>query len=507
MKVSYSIGKGSRAVIHSIEKQFDNYEFFTYSSIGEMIKESSQRHITFDRIIISSVLLTNPEKELNELNDYIRNYSEGTEVVLTLRAEETAVGNIFTSIFNSPLYTPAILTSRPTIRTMGDLASMDILSLKTKYYVLDKKEDSVLVSSSTKTKEPVGMAVNGEEDSSNSGTTSLDVNEGNVGTNSLEGIGNGGINAEEVQRNFENMNGNFGANKEYASIEGEVSSSSVDFSGDDLSLGDFGSSHSDTGYLDEDDEEELRKLRDKEAVKVKVETVEERRVEPEVTNSGMAKVEIPQEVKKVDLRGAETEKVVRKNMVVFLGIKGTNVTQHVVDEAVKLTRKRGKKIALVDLDYRENGMLGYLDSHEYYKVANEGISKRIPYVEDDVAVFSEGYGNVLSEEMVEGLIRSQLFNSYDIIIVDCPIECLDVMPESLLREGKVVIMVKEDIECMIATSLALTNRKVVSLSKEKYIMGNCEILNKNIRREDVEALKEDLFFANGSWLDRITTVV
>ena len=500
MKVSYSIGKGSRAVIHSIEKQFDNYEFFTYSSIGEMIKESSQRHITFDRIIISSVLLTNPEKELNELNDYIRNYSEGTEVVLTLRAEETAVGNIFTSIFNSPLYTPAILTSRPTIRTMGDLASMDILSLKTKYYVLDKKEDSVLVSSSTKTKEPVGMAVNGEEDSSNSGTTSLDVNEGNVGTNSLEGIGNGGINAEEVQRNFENMNGNFGANKEYTSIEGEVSSSSVDFSGDDLSLGDFGSSHSDTGYLDEDDEEELRKLRDEEAVKV--EAVEERRVEPEAE---LVKVEIQQEAKKVV--EPKVERVIRKNMVVFIGIKGTNVTQHVVDEAVKLTRKRGKKIALVDLDYRENGMLGYLDSHEYYKVANEGISKRIPYVEDDVAVFSEGYGNVLSEEMVEGLIRSQLFNSYDIIIVDCPIECLDVMPESLLREGKVVIMVKEDIECMIATSLALTNRKVVSLSKEKYIMGNCEILNKNIRREDVEALKEDLFFANGSWLDRITTVV
>ena len=137
MVVSFSVGSAekNKKIINTLKKQADNVNFYSYSTIQELIKEASTRHLEFKRVIFSTAILNDVQEDLNALNDFIKNYSTSTEVVMIL--SEPGEDEIFNSIFNSPMYTPVILP-KATARNVLDLVRNDIMELKTKYYTFDK---------------------------------------------------------------------------------------------------------------------------------------------------------------------------------------------------------------------------------------------------------------------------------------------------------------------------------------------------------------------------------
>ena len=107
MLVSISIGSKSRAVINTLKVSADNFDFATFSSMKELIKSATLRHISFDRIVFSSEILnqSSPEKDLEALHEFITNHSNQTELVFIIKGSSESENNldkVFCSMFNSP---------------------------------------------------------------------------------------------------------------------------------------------------------------------------------------------------------------------------------------------------------------------------------------------------------------------------------------------------------------------------------------------------------------------
>ena len=65
MEVAFSIGPKSLAVINRLKTLADNISFHTYPDIRSMVKEAMLRHISFDRIVFSTVLLQDQNGNLS----------------------------------------------------------------------------------------------------------------------------------------------------------------------------------------------------------------------------------------------------------------------------------------------------------------------------------------------------------------------------------------------------------------------------------------------------------
>ena len=151
MVVAFSIGDKSQVVINTLKKSADDIDFYTYINIQEMIRESMLRHISFDRIVFSTKILSksDPEGDLRELNEFIKNNSNGTEIVMIIQGkkqEGNSIDEVFINMFNSPMYTPIIL-EKASPASLLQILKDDITALKTRYYTFDiKKVDRAIVS-------------------------------------------------------------------------------------------------------------------------------------------------------------------------------------------------------------------------------------------------------------------------------------------------------------------------------------------------------------------------
>jgi hypothetical protein len=256
----------------------------------------------------------------------------------------------------------------------------------------------------------------------------------------------------------------------------EISQSSMDDF--DLSIGDYGSQHTDSGFVGDDELDELKEFASKR---------EKEEVAVECDDSDEGKISVVEEV--VAKAPAEVNTFIGSKVNIVIGVNGSGVSAYVVNSAIKLNRQ-GYKVLIIDLDYTNNGVLSFLDVTKFYNSGcNLGINRKRAYYEDGIAVLSNGYGMGLNVDLHD-VFESSFLSDFDMVLVDCPIECLSAIPDDIFCTSPVVVGCISDISKLIETSAKLADRSMVSLNKEIYIVSHGKVANKYIKKQDVSLLKE-----------------
>lgn len=500
MDVCLSMGNSSEKVVSMLSKVADNVKFYSYRTVGDMIKDAKLRHLEFDRMVLSKVIFSNPDKEFEMLNSFIREYGSNTEIVLVVsEGDENGIVRSFKKYFDAPMYTPAILV-KGTSRALLDLIQLSVLEVKTKYYILDADEESggtSDVSAGTSTGEQ-------DEESGSVGSSSNGFGFGSGPSSVYSGYGG------NVSSDWNSSEKEYTENSEYGDEDGG------DDDDDELSIGDLGGQHTDTGYLDDFDDAELAAQFDEGKGKRGKKGVAKK---DEVSNldSDDPSIEIDPEEQRAQYeekviesvnRRYEKELTISANLNIDLVVSAGKYrcTQDMIDEALDLYRRDGAKVLIIDLDTTSNRILSLLHTSNFYSNnCQEGITKQRVYVEDNIGICSNGFGVPVTSKDIKALLSSKMIRKYDIVFIDCPTECLGIFDEELIRMCHVLVFTGGALEDMSNVTLGLTNRSIVKLEVEKYIMRNCEVEVKGtLRKDDVEFLRDNCLFANGCWLDKIS---
>ena len=451
-------------------------------------------------------------------------------------------------------------------QTLLEIIRDDITELKTRYYVLQDKEDRVITSTSSEKENPqegksdiveknvpekkkgflervFGTSAKKEallkeiasaekKDSNNvrdSGENGTLGNPDMPTENMLTATGNIGENVtNEPVSNIEQKNIFGGAENGAVSVgvENLTSGFSEAASEDELlSIGEFGERHSDTGFLDNDDEEELKRYAEsRDNIGSDSKNQDENSSEEDdfygftpdfdtVADEQVGNVEelvesivepVPN-IKEELLLKVHTDKS-KSNIDLVISVKGSGATQSIVDEAVKMVEEDNLKVLIIDLDLKENGVLSYIDTERFYMTgSNYGISKMRIFEEDGVGVVSNGYGVPLSRRTLANFLSSRVIQKYDMIFLDCPTDSLKLFDYELISRCNVLVMSGNDRSDLLSTTLALTDRSLVEYDVERYIAENCvvEFTKGSYKIEDVTWLNSICLFANGNWLSRI----
>lgn len=525
MNICFSIGPKSKNVISSISKTVDNAEFFTYGSIKDLIKDAKLRHIDFKRIIISTKIVGNPAKEFANLSEFLGEFSNSTEVVLITGKDAVGTADVeFNKYFNAPLYTPVVLQSA-TSKVLLELVLGDVDVLSMKYYDVapakSSEKSSEPANQPTVNPEPPKEEVKQEEKSSyeiGSGPKSIDVS--NMGSSGRE-------QAKPVRETEENYG---------FSNNGSAPEREADFSGyddedfeDELGIGDYGEMHTDTGYLDEEGEEELSNLSADNATEPQPfeDTPMEEPLTGKASNisgysgyeppTGETFEETPVEEPEPEPEEEEEVIVVRRRKRVksdtkldlVISTRSYRATKSIVEEAYKLYCDDDAKVLVIDLDYKSNRVLSYLKTDEFYSSNSfDGITKQRIYEEDHVSICSNGYGSPIKTEDLKSLLDCRAVQDYDLVLIDCPVDCLDIIDKELIDMFHILVFAGGGKHDLAEMSLGLVNRSYVNLYVERVIMNNCIVeIDDGVRKEDLNAAKKECLFANGSWLNKIVDVV
>lgn len=543
MRVCFSVGPMSSKLINSISKSADNVEFSTYNTIADMIKESTMRHIFFDRLVFSEKILKNPREELQALNNYISEFSDNTKIVLICQGKNVENSEIFTELFNSPLYT-VVLVDTVTTSILLEFVKGDITELKAKYYSLDIKEAKALTSkySEESNKAPQGVVEKPEkkgffkslfggkknspqkseiqnpqkESSTTEGKGTEKVSQKSVETpsgSSVPDVAIGGVmgaGASVVKTGIDVIGTSVGSVPVSAGASNFGDDISYnDFEEDILGIGDLGEQHVDTGFLDDDAESEIEKAlkelgEEDESLNNYDEEVApviekySRDIEVPVAKEVSPKIEEP-----LSPRGTNN-KASKYRLVI--GERGVGATSYIIDYSVHQASK-GKKVAIVDFDYISNGVLSYIDTASFYeKGCSRGIDEYKLYSEDGVDILSNGYGLGVSEHSLDTLLDSNILESYDIVFIDCPIDCISSLDGELLTKCFAMIKVGGNRGSLLSVLDKLTNRELISPEVEDILYKNSkfDIVNKiEYYSEDVAFVKSKCFFGRGNWCNKL----
>lgn len=511
MLVMLSCGKNSNQIVNTVKSQIDNVDFYCYYNVDEFISQSTLRHLAFDRLVFTSKFISN-DKDMGKLCDFIRKELNSVEIVMIVQKGNTSQEEMFKKYFDSPMYTVMYVDS-PTTICLVDSIREPIQVVKARYYTLDKQE-------SHNKKSRMGMFKGGKkEDKNNSKKSGISSSGKEVSSavekaNELEGnnardysnvnLGKSIPNGISVDTNlsgadFDSVNkSEFEKDVSVSNGEGNFSSPNDVSTTDefDLSIGEYGSQHSDSGFVGDDDLSELEAYaQGKEKEQVSVEQTSEEKVSKEeyTPNTKVSKQETRGNI---NITSSSVNVLTKYN--IMTGINGSGVTAYVVKTAMA-ERNKGKRVAIVDLDVKEHGILSFIDVKRFYKTNSlGGIVRNKPYNEDGIGIFSDGYGFRVGDNILSKLIPTLDF--YDVVLFDCPLTCLNVISDSFIKECSVFVGCISDISKLIETSSVLEDRGSVSLNKEIYIVEKGIVANKFIRRDDIINLKELMLFPNGCWL-------
>lgn len=541
MRVCFSVGPMSSRLISSISKSADNIEFSTYSNIAEMVKESKMRRIFFDRIVFSEKILKNSEKELQVLNDYISEFSDNTKIVFICQGTGMKNVETFNSLFDSPLYT-VVLVEKVTTSILLEFVKGDIAELKAKYYSLDVKgakvvkgkyaeqggTESNVVEEKPKKKGFLKSLFGGKKNNPPKVENQNSIKE----SSTTEGKGSETVSKNHLDLDVESIpspapiSGVIGAGATVVAGGLDVIKNSADvvpglggvqnlgsensyndLDIDNLSIGDLGEQHIDTGFLDDEAENEIEEvLRNiekeenlnkgyNEDITPVLEKYDEVAEEPviEDTNSN---IEVPLSIR--DNKGFKYRLVI--------GERGVGATSYIIDNSANLASK-GKKVLIVDLDYINNGVLSYIDSDKFYdRNYNNGIDNLSMYNEDGVDILSNGFSTKVSKKSLDILVHSRVLDRYDVVFIDCPVDCIDVLSEDLVFKCISMIKVGGNKGSLMALLGKLTNRDCISPKIEDILFKNSKfvVVNKiEYYLEDLTFLKKLCFFSRGDWLSKL----
>lgn len=522
MRVCFSVGPMSGRLISSISKSADNIDFSTYSSIDDMVKESKMRRIFFDRIVFSEKIVKNSEKELRVLNDYIAEFSDNTKIVFICQGTDMSNVDIFNKYFDSPLYT-VVLVEKVTTSILLEFVKSDVAELKAKYYSLDvkgaravkgtyanqggnevtpvvekpkKKSFFKSIFGGKKNDTPKIENQNPIVDTPTTEGNALETVSKNVVESSAESLSSGvstvGVVGAGVGALAGGLNSVGSLTEDIRGLGGSSDmSDDISYNDLDLGIGELGAQHIDTGFLDEDAENEineaLKNLEEEELQKEVVEDV----VEKENIN-----LDAPLSIR--DNKGLKYRLVI--------GERGVGVTSYIIDTSVNLVGK-GKKVLIVDLDYTSNGVLSYIDSDNFYnRNCNKGIETMSIYSEDGVDILSNGFGMKVSNRSLEVLVYSGVLDRYDVVFIDCPIDCISALSEDLVTKCMTMIKVGGNRGSLISLLGMLTSRDYVSPSIEDILYRNSkfDVVNRiEYYLEDLTFLKSLCFFSRGDWLSKL----
>ena len=277
----------ANAIIHAVKKSNDSLDLVGGTDLVSFLTETKERNEFFERILIIDTAVTkgNEHDDFLFLKQYIEKYAPSMEVVLGIpRDRGSQLADLFLSEFSAPMYTVAYLPKQTSIQILKDLVTLPVLELKAKYFSLDSAD--VKASEAKKKEKPAKKGgffsklfgggrgkhdVAEEEDekevtqepiSSESVTvapppmppvtpTPVDVVAESVGVVGAT-VGTKGVSqaSEELQNN---INALFGGTTTSSVEEGEAEN-------DSLLFGNFGEMHLQTGFIDEEGEDDFEDM-------------------------------------------------------------------------------------------------------------------------------------------------------------------------------------------------------------------------------------------------------
>lgn len=272
------------AIIQAVKKSNDSLDLVGGTDLVSFLTETQERNEFFERILIIDTAVTKGSEhdDFLFLKQYIEKYAPSMEVVLGIpRDRGSQLADLFLSEFNAPMYTVAYLPKQTSIQILKDLVTLPVLELKAKYFSLDSAD--VKASEAKKKEKPAKKGsffsklfgggkgkhdvsededdeeVSQEPTSSESVTVTPPpmppvaptpvvesvVNAGVVGaTVGAEGVSQA---SKELQNN---LNALFGGTTTSSVEEGEAEN-------DSLLFGNFGEMHLQTGFIDEEGEDDF----------------------------------------------------------------------------------------------------------------------------------------------------------------------------------------------------------------------------------------------------------
>lgn len=516
MNVVIAVGGTSQKIINSLKTSADNVNFYTYNSIGSMIKESNLRKLTFDRIIMSKAIInsSNPEKDFESLNSYIKNFSSFSEIVFIVDSNSMDLQEKFTRVFNSPMYLCAMM-SKASVSAMLDIVKKPMESLHEVYCGNSKEADKILVAGTQQQQKEEQKPKSEKQDKkgffgglgfgrkkvkeeniepqvvnpkTEVGEFASDENPDLASKNTVKESTSTPSSSSDDNLESNNVSNSFFSDEEVRSPFGDGDFSSPEISYDDLAVGDFGRNHSDTGYLNEEDEEELKRFADLKDTEIKPEESE---------NSFIVKdfEDVPDEVfieENTVIKESSVEEIAHKASLevldgVSLFISSNGCYTHALNCALAGVESE-RRVLLVDM---YGGFSSSITLDKYYR---DVVGCNNIYRFNGVSVVSLGIGVSTKLSSVTPHIEGWL-REYDSVLIDCPIGSLDCS----LPYGNVYIVCDGSKYDMLNISLGLTNRSVVPLRVERDVIENCKVIG-DLDSSIVNEVKDVCMFANGCWL-------
>ena len=276
----------ANAIIQAVKKSNDSLDLVGGTDLVSFLTETKERNEFFERILIIDTAVTKGQEsdDFRFLKQYIEKYSPSMEVVLGIpRDRGSQLADLFLTEFSAPMYTVAYLPKQTSIQILKDLVTLPVLELKAKYFSLDSAD---VKANEAKKKEKPAKKVGFFSKLVGGGHCKHDVAEEvvdgvveetpvsqdvsvtpppmppvsptpvDVVAESVVGAGVVGatVGAEGVSQASEelqnNINALFGGTTTSSVEEGEEDS-------DNLLFGNFGEMHMQTGFIDEEGEDEL----------------------------------------------------------------------------------------------------------------------------------------------------------------------------------------------------------------------------------------------------------
>jgi hypothetical protein len=274
------------AIISAVKKSNDSLDLVGGTDLVSFLTETKERNEFFERILIIDTAVTKGQEsdDFRFLKQYIEKYSPSMEVVLGIpRDRGSQLADLFLTEFSAPMYTVAYLPKQTSIQILKDLVTLPVLELKAKYFSLDSAD--VKANEAKKKEKPAkkggffsklfggghgkhDVAEEVEDGVVEETPVSQEVSvtpppmppvsptpigvvaESVVGT----GVVGASVGAEGVSQASEELQNNINA------LFGGTTTSSVEeeeAENDSLLFGNFGEMHMQTGFIDEEGEDEL----------------------------------------------------------------------------------------------------------------------------------------------------------------------------------------------------------------------------------------------------------
>lgn len=485
---------GDKAVA-LLKRNLDNKEVRRTASVSEFIDLSKGTRFFPERILISTSTVQG--NDLEDLFYYLQDNSQDTEVVLIAQGtKDIQIRDDFNRLFDDDRYTSATQEKIST-SFLTKLASQPLLNLKSAEELLigeDPEDDDLEVPAEEvdPEEENIFVSPNASPPASSMGFSSFNWGSENAFSSQEE---------EDSQPGEEPSFSDGGGFADFVSPEngeassGELSSSSEskEDSLDFLNMGDFGGSHIETGFLNEEEvsidplgptsgsldevveeiNEEINETvfsgdlrnrpeesfgspfsRELPQARDLSDTIEE--VIPVMGTAPVAPVEsvVPSAPVHQSAPYAQgTGEIPSDGRVqVITGTREADTANFSIVKGLALAGE-GKRVLLVDLDLKSHNILSNIDLTAFLKVSR-GLRREFIYEEDGLFFASPGYSNNVNAVVLKEFLSS-VANMFDFILIDSPFDVLSDLPIELTDAASLNLVVDGNYQGFIRAFLTM----------------------------------------------------